>query len=101
MPLVREGDGLPEAVHCLCAHNTFFKMVPIHDSFWKECVFKQFRFALHSLKTPAVIGYLSVNDIMLITVFKLPRFNLAFTTDWCQIVMGLQCRHQPLDHLEE
>ena len=32
---------------------------------------------------------------------KLPRFNLAFTTDWSQIVMGLQCRHQPLDHLEE
>ena len=32
------GDGLPEAVHCLCAHNTFFKMVPIDDSFWKERV---------------------------------------------------------------
>ena len=26
---------LPEAVHCLCTHNTFFKMAPINDSFWK------------------------------------------------------------------
>ena len=63
--------------------------------------FQQFRFARHSLKTPAVICYLSVNDIMGVTVFKLPRINLAFTTDWCQIVMGLQCRHEPLGHLKE
>ena len=56
--------------------------------------FEQFRFALHSLKTPVVIGYLSVN-IMGVTVFKLPCFNLVFTTDTCQIAMGLQC------HIEE
>ena len=76
-------------------------MVPFNDSFWEKRAFKEFRIALHNFKTSAVIGYLSVNDIMGITLFKLPRFNLAFTTDWCQIVMGLQCRHQPLDHLEE
>ena len=35
------------------------------------------------------------------TVFELPSFNLAFTSNRCQIVMDLQCRHQPLDHLEE
>ena len=29
-------DGLSEAIHCLCTHNTFFKMVPINDSFWKK-----------------------------------------------------------------
>ena len=29
------GGGLPEAIHCLCIHNTFFKMVPINDNFWK------------------------------------------------------------------
>ena len=31
-------DGLLEAVHCLCVHNTFFKMV-LDDSFEKECFF--------------------------------------------------------------
>ena len=26
-PRVGGGGGLPEAIHCLCTHNTFFKMV--------------------------------------------------------------------------
>ena len=29
--LVPGGDGLPEADHWLCAHNTLLKMVPIND----------------------------------------------------------------------
>ena len=34
--LVPVRNSFPEAVYCLCTHNTVFKVVPVYDSFWEE-----------------------------------------------------------------
>ena len=62
---------------------------------------KKVSFTLHSFKTPAVISRLMGCNTVGNTVSELPKFNLALTTNWFQIVMDLQFWHQHLDHLEE
>ena len=34
--LIPVRDSFPEAVHCLCTHNTVFKVVRVYDSSWEE-----------------------------------------------------------------
>ena len=49
----------------------------------------------------AIVLGLPVYNIFEYTVCQLLWFDLAFTPDWSQIVMTLQCWYQPLGHLVE
>ena len=95
--LVPWNDGFS---HCLCAHNTFFKMISVNNRSREKWVLEQFSVTLHSLETSAIVGRLSINYVFRYTVLKLSRFDLVFTIDWHQIVMRLQSWHQPLTTLK-